>query len=116
MSNFIVTVQNPDTVIRSINYSATVGSGPQNLPAGTPDGETNTNPTPQPQSISIPQGATSVNLLNRGAASVEYGLDVTPATALAAGASLVVVLSTHKVLQIQGLNLLVDCIFTLTDV
>lgn len=71
--------------------------------------------TPGAVAVPIPKGSTSVTLLNRGTVSAEYGVDVTPATALSAGASVVVSLSNKHNLNLQGANLNVECIFTVPN-
>lgn len=71
--------------------------------------------TPGVVTVQIPKGSTSVTLVNRGSASTKYGVDVTPATALAASASVVVSLSNNYNLNLQGANLNLEATFSVTN-
>lgn len=97
----VVSVNSPNTVIREFPSAG---------------GETTSNPTPDAQTVSVPKGSTSVQLINRGAASAEYAVDAGSGTALASSANVTLSLTAaNKTLSLTGLSLLVDAIFQVAD-
>jgi len=97
----VVSVNSPNTVIREFPSAG---------------GETTSNPTPDAQTVSVPKGSTSVQLVNRGSGSSTYALDAGSGTALASGANVTLALTTaNKTLSLTGLSVLVDAIFQVAE-